>query len=200
MSHPGKALALRQEINVLLEKGAITTVDRQTQEGGFYSTYFVIPKKDGGLRPILDLRPLNAHLKVMKFHMLRTVEVLQSIQENDWFTTIDLKDAYFHIPIAPHHRHFLRFAFEGQAYQFCVLPFGIALAPRVFTRCVAAALGPLQAQGIRVLPYLDDWLICSQSEAQARIDTAAVVAHVSELGLRVNHQKSSLIPSQKTVF
>ncbi|XP_073732565.1 uncharacterized protein [Misgurnus anguillicaudatus] len=192
VSHPGKALALRQEINALLEKGAITLIDSQTQDGGFYSTYFVIPKKDGGLRPILDLRPLNTHLKVLKFHMLHTVDVLQSIQEGDWFTTIDLKDAYFHVPIVPHHRQFLRFAFEGQAYQFCVLPFGKALAPRVFTRCIAAALGPLQARGMRILPYLDDWLICSQSEAQARMEAAAVVANVSELGLKVNHQKSSL--------
>ncbi|XP_042562141.1 LOW QUALITY PROTEIN: uncharacterized protein LOC122131476 [Clupea harengus] len=195
-----KALALRQEIGALLQKEAIEQLDAPTHEGGFYSTYFIIPKKDGGLRPILDLRHLNTHLKTLRFHMLRTKEVLHSIRKNDWFTTIDLKDAYFHVPIAPHHRQFLRFAFEGRAYQFRVLPFGIALAPRVFTRCVAAALAPLQAQGMRILPYLDDWLICSQSEVQARSDVAALMAHITGLGLRLNLRKSSLVPRQQTGF
>lgn len=200
VTNPGKALALRQEIGALLQKEAIEQLDAPTHEGGFYSTYFIIPKKDGGLRPILDLRHLNTHLKTLRFHMLRTKEVLHSIRKNDWFTTIDLKDAYFHVPIAPHHRQFLRFAFEGRAYQFRVLPFGIALAPRVFTRCVAAALAPLQAQGMRILPYLDDWLICSQSEVQARSDVAALMAHITGLGLRLNLRKSSLVPRQQTGF
>ncbi len=63
--------------------------------------------------------------------------------KGDWFTNIVLKDAYFHIPIVPHHRKFLRFCFKNQAYQFKVLPFGLSLAPCVFTRCMTAALCPL---------------------------------------------------------
>ncbi len=49
--------------------------------------------------------------------------------------SLDLKDAYFHIQVAPHHRRFLRFAFEGMAYQYKVLPFGLSLAPCTLTRC-----------------------------------------------------------------
>ncbi len=45
----------------------------------------------------------------------------------------DLKDAYFHFHIAPRHRRFLIFAFEGVAYHFTVLTFGLSLAPRTFT-------------------------------------------------------------------
>ncbi len=45
---------------------------------------------------------------------------------------LDLKDTYFQIQIAPHQRRFLRFAFEGLAYQYTVLPFGLSLAPRTF--------------------------------------------------------------------
>lgn len=97
---------------------------------GFYSTYFLITKKDGGFRPILDLRQLNRFVKVLRFQMLRTVDVLQVDSEGDWFTSIDLKDAYSYVSMAHHHRQFLRFAFEGQAYQFRVLPFNLSLAPR----------------------------------------------------------------------
>ncbi len=47
---------------------------------------------------------MNKFLKVLPFHMLTTADVLQAVTQRSWFTTIDLKDAYFHVPIAPHHR------------------------------------------------------------------------------------------------
>ncbi len=40
-----------------------------------------------------------------------------------------------------------------------VLPFGLSLSPRVFTKVAEAALVPLREQGMRILNYLDDWLI-----------------------------------------
>ncbi len=68
--------------------------------------------------------------------------IVSQIQSGDWFVTIDLKDAYFHIEILPQHRKFLRFAFGGEAYQYRVLPFGLALSPRTYTKCMDAALTP----------------------------------------------------------
>ncbi|XP_016150619.1 uncharacterized protein [Sinocyclocheilus grahami] len=166
---PGEASILSQEIVSLLEKGAIEEILPTQMESGFYSRYFVVPKKDGGFRPILDLRRLNLVLRVSKFKMLMVKSILSQVQSEDWFVTIDLKDAYFHIPIVKRHRKFLRFAFEGKAYQYCVLPIGLALAPRTFTKCMDASLAPLRLQGIRILNYLDDWLILAQSQDQARI-------------------------------
>ncbi len=91
-------------------------------QSGFYSRYFVVPKRDGGLRPILDLRPINRALCKRPFRMITLKQILAQIRPGDWFASVDLKDAYFHIQIAPHHRWFLRFAFEGTAYQYSVLP------------------------------------------------------------------------------
>ncbi len=111
--------------------------------------------------------------------------------------TIDLKDAYFHISILPQHRKFLRFALGGKAYQYRVLPFGLALSPRTFTKCVDAALAPLRLQGIRILNYIDDWLILAQSEQVAVRHRDVVLAHMRDLGLRLNAKKSVLPPVQK---
>ena len=192
--------ALQLEIVELLQKGAIEHVDPRVHPGGFYSTYFLVTKKDGGFRPILDLRGLNCYLKELSFRMLRTKDVTQSVTRHAWFTSVDLKDAYFHVPIARDHRRFLRFAFQGSVYQYCVLPFGLSLAPRVFTRCVQCALAPLQRQGLLVLPYLDDWLVVSRSSEQAAADTRRLLSHVAALGFTVNWGKSSLTPSQSVVF
>ncbi len=150
-----KASVLQQELSSLLQKGAIEEVPQSEVERGFFSRYFLVPKRDGGLRPILDLRRLNFSIYKGKFKML-TIKTIMSTKEGDWFVTIDLKDAYFHIQVVQRHRRFLRFGFGGKAYQYKVLPFGLALAPRTFTKCMDAALAPLRLQGIRVLNYLDD--------------------------------------------
>ncbi|KAL0149377.1 hypothetical protein M9458_055415, partial [Cirrhinus mrigala] len=132
---PWEASILSQEIVSLLEKGAIEEIPPTQMESGFYSWYIVVAKKDGGLRPILDLRHLNLALRVSKFKMLTVKSIWSHIQSADWFVTIELKDAYFHIQIIKRHRKFLRFAFKGKANQYRVLPFGLALAPRTFTKC-----------------------------------------------------------------
>lgn len=54
--------------------------------------------------------------------MLRTTDVLHAVTPGDWFTSIDLKDTYFQVLVVLHHRQFLRFALEGQVYQFRMLP------------------------------------------------------------------------------
>ncbi len=64
-----------------------------------------------------------------KKKMLTIKQVVSQIRSEDWFVTIDLKDAYFHVSTLPQHRKFLRFAFGGEAYQYRVLPFGLALSP-----------------------------------------------------------------------
>ncbi len=92
---------------------------------------------------------------------------MPQIRSDDWFVMIDLKDACFHVSILPCHRKFLRFAFGGKVYQYLVIPFGLALSPRIFTKCVDAALVPLRLQGIRIMNYIDDWLILAQSHQLA---------------------------------
>ncbi len=148
----------------------------------------------------LDLRRLNLSLYKGKFKMLTMRTIMSQVQEGDWFVTIDLKDAYFHIQVVQRHRRFLRFAFGGKAYQYKVLPFGLALAPRTFTKCMDAALAPLRLQGVRVLNYLDDWLILAHSRELVSRHRDIVLGHIHSLGLRMNAKKSVLLPSQRTVF
>ncbi len=55
--------------------------------------------------------------------------MIKCIQPRDWFAAIDLKDAYCHVSILLRHRPFLRFASEGRAWQYRVLPFRLSLSP-----------------------------------------------------------------------
>ena len=82
-----------------------------------------------------------------------------SLQQGEWVTSIDFKDAYFHIPIQEQSRKYLRFHVEGQTYQFKALPSGLSTSPFEFT--VIAKEVKLMAihKGIRIHQYLDDWLV-----------------------------------------
>ncbi len=115
-----KASVQRQELSSLLLKGSIEEVPPSDLERGFFSHYFLVPKRDGGLRPILELRRLNFSLYKGKFKMLMLRAIMSQIRVGDWFVTVDLKDAYFHIQVFRRHRKFLRFAFGRKAYQYKV--------------------------------------------------------------------------------
>ncbi|KAI2648208.1 Gag-Pol polyprotein [Labeo rohita] len=132
--------------------------------------------------------------------MLTTKRMLTCIRPQDWFAAIDLKDAYFHVSILPRHRPFLRFAFEGRAYRYKVLPFGLSLSPRVFTKVAEAALSPLWQTGIHILNYLDDWLLIAHPRDLLCKQRDLVLRHLSHLGLQVNREKSKLSPVQRISF
>lgn len=40
----------------------------------------------------------------------------------------------------------------------------MSLAPQTFTQCMDAALTPMRQQGLRMLKYFDDWLVCATSK------------------------------------
>ena len=99
----------------------------------FYSRLFLVPKKNGKLRPVIDLSLLNQYIMKQPFKMETVKSVHEAILVHDWTISIDLTDVYLHVLIHPWSRKYLRFMFEGQVFQFTVLPFGISLSLWIFT-------------------------------------------------------------------
>ena len=75
---------LQQEVRAVLAKGAIERVLIPEVGHGCYSHYFLVPKKNGGICPILDLRPLNAFLRKDKFRRVTLTQVLSELEPGDW--------------------------------------------------------------------------------------------------------------------
>ena len=194
----GRLQALEQEVNNLLSKGAVEAVDPST--AGFYGRLFVVPKHTGGWRPVLDLSPLNVYLEKIPFDMETAASIRRAVRQDDWATSLDLSDAYFHILIAPRFRKFLRFCWKGKVLQFRTLPFGLSLAPYVFSRIVAAFVQFIRTQGIRFHAYLDDWLCLASLRSQSQHQTLFVLQQARQLGFKVNDAKSDLVPSQDFSF
>lgn len=89
--------------------------------------------------------------------------------------SIDLKEAYLHVPIHLVHRQFLRFAFAGCHFQYKALPFGLLLAPQTFTKILATLEASLREWSVRLVCYLDDILILSSTTSQADQDRHLVI-------------------------
>ena len=119
-----------QEISEMFSKGAVTEI-QTPPEGGFFSTLFLVPKKDGGQRPVINLKNLNSFINAPHFKMEGIHALKNLLKRGDWLVKTDLKDAYFSVPISQQHRKFLCFQFKDNLYQFNFLPFGLASAPWV---------------------------------------------------------------------
>ena len=122
--------------------------------------------------------------------------ILDLVMKHDWFVSIDLTDAYFSIPIAEEHRKYLRFAWENQFYQFNVLCFGLASAPRVFTKCTKPFISTLREKGIRLSIYIDDIIIMNQCPLRLKMERDQALHLLTSLGFQVNLTKSKLEPCQ----
>ena len=107
-----KDQALATCILSLLSKNATERVEN-VKSLGFYSCVFLVPKPHQRWRPVIDLSRLNTFLHVEKFKM----ETPESIR----VLSIDLSDAYLHIPIHPNSRKYLMFCHRSQVFQFTSL-------------------------------------------------------------------------------
>ena len=127
--------------------------------------------------------------------------VLPSLHSpGDCMISLDLQDAYLQVPVHPESRRYLRFTMGGVSYQFRVLCFGLTTAPQVFTRLMAPISAILHRYGIRMLRYLDNWLILAESRTTCLQARDRLLQVCEELGLQVNLRKSSLIPSQDMTY
>ncbi len=94
---------------------------------------------------IIDLRALNSHLTTSHFKM-EGIQMLQDlVRQGGHITRLDLTDAYsMTIPIDAQHRKYLAFQWKGTYYTYQVLPFGLSIAPRVFTKVMKTPISVLR--------------------------------------------------------
>ena len=185
---------LGREIQKLINKGAVTRVCPCISQ--FLSPIFLVPKKDGSYRPVINPRPLNRHIEQVHFKMESLGMMKDLLRQDDWMASVDLKDAYLSVAIWEDHRKYLRFQWQGSTYEFRCLSFGLSSTPRVFTKLLKPVLARLHHQGVRFVMYLDDMPVMSQSREELGRQLAQIASLLESLGFVVNKDKSQLLPVQ----
>ena len=125
------------EIDKLLAKGVITPSSHE--EGEYISPIFTRAKKDGSFRVILNLKCLNTHVQYTQFKMDSLNTVLQMVKPGCFMASIDLKDAYYSVPIVTADQKYLKFQWQGKLFKFVCFPNGLAFCPRKFTKIIINA-------------------------------------------------------------
>ena len=115
---------------------------------------------------MIDLSYLNEFLVIDIFKMETTSSIMAAMKQNDWTTSIDLIDAYFHILMSNTAMKYLRFVVNGKVYQFHAFPFRLAMAPLIFTGGMSEVVAYAHRKGVRLHMYLDDWLVRASFKVQ----------------------------------
>ena len=154
----------------------------------------------GCFRSIVNLEPLNVFIRYENFKMENLDSTSFILRERDLLAKLDLKDAYLTVPMHPSHQKYLRFTWKGRIFQFNCLAFGLAPAPRCFTKILKVVAAFLRRQGMRLIVYLDDILIMNISKDNTKADVDKVVELLQNLGFLINWEKSIVPRQHHSVF
>ena len=184
-----------QQIKEFLQLGIVEEATHAQQ--AFISNVFSRHKRNGASRLILNLIHLNKFIEYHHFKMDTIEAVMNLVRLNCFMASIDLKNAYFSIPVAEEHRCFLRFVWLDKLYQFTVLPNGLSSAPRTFTKILKPLYAHLRQLGHITCGYIDDSFIMGNTYDTCSASIRATHDLFKSLGFCVNYDKSELLPSRQ---
>ena len=174
--------AVRERIDELMSKGILR---RSSSE--FMNPITVVPKKDGSVRVCGDYRVLNSITRSDCFTLPR-IDYIKSHIKGNVFTTLDLKDGFFQVPMHPDSISKTAIYTEFGLFEFVRMPFGLKNAPAVFQRFIDHVFDDLRAF---THVYIDDVIIFSNSIAEHIKHLESVISRLSDFGLIIQERKCS---------
>ena len=135
----------------------------------------------GKKRLILDLRHVNKHIWKEKFKFEDIRNACVYLPFDHFMSKFDRKSGYHHIDILQEHQTFLGFSWVVNGvrkfFVFTVLPFGLSLAPYIFTKVVRVLVRYWRSHAVRITVYLDDGL--GSARDFARCEAASLFVKTS---------------------
>ena len=189
---------INNELNLLLRKKVIC--ESHPEPGQVISPIFTRVNKDGTNRLLLNLKSLNETVEHIHFKMESFCSALQLITPHCWLASVDLKSAYYTIPIHPAHQKYFKFTWQGKLYVYVAMPNGYTDGPRVFTKMLKPPFAELRAMGYPSAAYLDDSLLKGDNYEMCRDNVLTTVHLLQSLGFTIHPDKSILVPTQRIEF
>ncbi|GFU83297.1 retrovirus-related Pol polyprotein from transposon 297 [Trichonephila clavipes] len=149
-------------------------------------------KKNGEHRLCVDYRNLNRKMIKDKFPLPLIEEVLDKLENSKVYTSLDLKNGFFHVPMDPNSTKYTSFVTHEGQYEFLRVPFGLSNSPSVFQRFIYTVFRKLIRDNILIV-YMDDLLIPSQNEAEGLNKLRLVLQTAADFGLELNLKKCNFL-------
>lgn len=151
-----------------------------------------VKKKDGTTRVCVDYRPINRKIIKDRYPLPVIEDQIDALEGAKVFTTLDLANGFFHVPIEPESQKFTSFITSGGQYEFLRAPFGLCVSPPVFMRFINTVFAELIANG-SVIPYMDDIVIPAMNETDALEKLKRVLKTAEEYGLKIKWKKCTVL-------
>ena len=182
--HPEKAKDIIQAmIQEMIDKDII-----EPSYAAYLSPIVLINKPDGSKRMCIDYRAVNTKIKIDIHPLPRLDELIDDVSGHNYYCTLDLKDAYYQCLLDHESRDVTTFSDGKNLYRFKRLPFGLSVAPAIFTRVMQEVLRPLLKLGF-IKNYLDDVIIYGPDIETLLYRLDLVFTRMAEKGLKLNVAK-----------
>ena len=185
---------IEKSIESLIAKGAVVPCSESKNQ--YISPYFVVPKPDGSYRFILNLKRFNRNVHTQHFKLEDLNTTIKLISQGDFLNKIDLKDAFFLVPIKKSSQKYLKFKFNNKYFKFVCLPFGLSTSPYVFTKLMKPVMQYLRERGIVAGIFIDDILNIAGTYEECRRNAEIIISLLTHLGFIINKEKSDLVPKK----
>ena len=182
-----ECLQINSEIKDMLRKDAIQQV--KSKPGEFLSNLFLVSKKDGGHRPVINPKFRNSFIPYQHFRM-EVMHLIKDLLLKHFLIKVDLKDAYFGITLDESSRKYIRFQWEGNLYEFLCLCFGLGPAPLIFTKFLKIPIALLRRINVTII-FLD-MLVIAQILKEISQAKETLIFLLQNLGFVINFKKSQL--------
>jgi ribonuclease HI len=158
----------------------------------YASPIVLCKKRDGTSRLCVDFRLLNRKVVKDSFPMVQVEEVLDHLGDAKVFSTLDLKNGFFHVPVEERCTKYLAFTSHVGLFEFLKAPFGLCTSPSVFQRFIHNIFRDLVRENI-VIIYMDDFIIPARTEEEGLEKLKRVLARAKEYGLEINFKKCQFL-------
>ncbi|XP_044755050.1 uncharacterized protein LOC123314004 [Coccinella septempunctata] len=152
----------------------------------------MVKKKDGKPRFCIDFRIVN-NVSVKDAYPLPYISgILDKLRKAKYISTIDLKQGYWQVPLAPESRPITAFTVPGRGlFQFKVMAFGLHSAPASFQRLLDRVIGPEMEP--YAFAYLDDIVVLGETLDEHLDNLRKVFHRLREANLQLNPEKCEFV-------
>ena len=183
---PAMVEEVRQHLNEMLELGVI-----KPSESPYASNVVLVRKKDNSLRFCIDLRKLNSKTIRDSYALPRIEDTFDALKGATWFSSLDLKSAYWQIELAEEDKPKTAFIVGQLGFYQCErMPFGLCNAPATFQRVIESCMGDLNLS--KCLLYLDDIIVFSKTYEEHLERLESVFSRLEDAGLKLKPSKCLL--------
>ncbi|RMB99541.1 hypothetical protein DUI87_23794 [Hirundo rustica rustica] len=157
---------------------------------------------------VQDLREVNKRTR-SRYPVVPNPYTLLSIvpPQHQWFSVVDLKDAFWACPLAKESQDIFAFEWEDpktgrkQQLRWTKLPQGFTESPNLFGQALEKILQAFSTPPrIQIIQYVDDLLLSGEDEVEVREATIKLLNFLGEKGLRVSKSKLQFVEPEVKYF